>query len=594
MNPHHFRTIGDVVRHRAETQGSDPVYTYLRDGESEDRTIRFDELDRESRVLAVMLRHWGVRRPMLVYSPGLEFITAFFACLYAGLIPIPAGLPHLVRVGRSLARLSAIASDARADAILSTVRVIERATGDPEFIVRAPELARMRWLATDGLDGETADLESEWEESSAEDATPAFIQYTSGSTSAPKGVVVTHQSLMHNLAYCNAVEENDRETVSVSWLPHSHDMGLIEAILLPAFAGYRSYLMSPSSFLRRPARWLETISRVGATNSGGPNFAFDLCVEKISPKEQESLDLSTWRVAYNGSETIRKETLLRFRDRFQPQGFSWSAFYPVYGLAESTLLVSSGRPQDAPIFLQVDADALGNGIVRTSQLSTARTVSVVASGRALFDTRITIANPETRVECRSGEVGEVWVASPSVAAGYWQRPAESEFTFNAFLSGSNSGPFLRTGDLGFLDDGHLFITGRIKDVINIRGFNHYPQDIELTVGQSHPAISPNGCAAFAVDRDGSEKLVVVVEVRPRLSNAETDWADHALAVIQDSVTHFHGIALHTIALASYGAIPKTTSGKLQRQACRRSFLDGSLDVVRLWTPENLLSKASAV
>jgi acyl-CoA synthetase (AMP-forming)/AMP-acid ligase II len=591
MTQPHFRTIAEVLRYRAEAQADCPAYTFLRDGEIEDRTFTYAELDRASRSLATMLREWRIQRPLLVYAPGLEFITAFFACAYAGITPVPAGLPHVTRIGRSLTRLSSIAADADADAVLSTMRVIERATGDPEFMNRAPELARMRWLATDCLHSE---IPGSVRPSELQDEMPAFIQYTSGSTSVPKGVVVTHRSLLHNLAYCNAVEENDNDTISVSWLPHSHDMGLIEAILLPAFGGYRAYLMSPASFLRRPARWLEAITRFRATNSGGPNFAFDLCVDKVSSEEQETLDLSSWRVAYNGSETIRKETLVRFGDIFQGRGFLWLAFYRVYGLAESTLLVSSGSPSDAPVFREIDAAALGQGSVKTACADTIKAISVVASGRASFDTRVVITHPETAAECEHGQVGEIWVASPSVAAGYWRRPGESERTFKAYLAGRNDGPFLRTGDLGFLSEGHLFVTGRIKDTINIRGFKHYPQDIEHTVAQSHSAVCPNGCAAFGVACDGSEQLVLVVEIRPKLFQSSADLADQAITAIHNSVTEHHGVAIHALALASYGTIPKTTSGKLQRQACRRSFMEGTLPVMRVWSRDPHFSQVGSV
>lgn len=580
MIPNQFRTLADALRYRAETQAFEAAYTFLNDGEAEGRTITYRDLDFQSRALAVMLRDWRIQRPLLVYPPGLDFIVSFFACIYARITPVPAGLAHIMRVGRSLTRLAAVARDADADAVLSVTRVIDRAFTDPDFMNRSQELGRMRWLATDRCDEA---LGACYQDALLPSDMPAFIQYTSGSTSIPKGVVVTHRNLLHNLSYCNEVEENGRDTISVSWLPHSHDMGLIEAILLPTFAGYRAYLMSPASFLRRPARWLEAITRFRATNSGGPNFAFDLCVEKISAEEQENLDLTSWRVAYNGSETIRSETLLRFRQRFERSGFRWNAFYPVYGLAESTLLVSSGHAADVPVVRELDAEALGRGIVAAPQHRTAKTISVVASGRTQSHTRIVIADPETLVKCGANEVGEIWIAGPSVANGYWQKPAETEAAFHAYFEDSQDGPFLRTGDLGFLSDGQLFVTGRIKDVINIRGFKHYPQDIEHTVSQSHAAILMSGCAAFAVDGDGTEQLAVVIEVLPKLSQDFDDWSDQAITAIQSAVTERHGIRIQSLALAPYGSIPKTTSGKLQRQLCRRWFIDGSLQTVRIWS-----------
>ena len=582
MIPTQIQTIADVLSYRSEVQSFVPAYTFLHDGETEGQSLTYQELDQQSRSLAQMLRNWRIQRPLLVYPPGLDFIVAFFACIHAGVTPVPAGLAHVMRLGRSLTRLSAVASDADADAVLSSERVIERAFSDPDFTTRAPELARMRWLATDCDNADPADCCSD---SDASADAPAFIQYTSGSTAAPKGVVVTHRNLLHNLKYCNDVEENNLDTVSVSWLPHSHDMGLIEAILLPVFGGYQAYLMSPASFLQRPARWLEAISRFQATNSGGPNFAYDLCVEKVTNPELESLDLSSWRVAYNGSEAIRKDTLLRFRARFEPCGFRWNAFYPVYGLAESTLLVTSAAASDAPTVRELDADALGKGIVEDSREQTAKTISIVASGMASSQTRIVIADPETREELGEEEIGEIWIAGPSVADGYWRRPAETQAAFHAYLAAGQGGPFLRTGDLGFLSDGYLYVTGRIKDVINIRGFKHYPQDIEHTITLTNSAVSMNGCAAFAVDHDGMEQLAVVVEARPKPSRYFRDWDDRAFAAIQEAVSESHGVQISSLALAPYGAIPKTTSGKLQRQLCRRCFIDGSLQTLRVWSPK---------
>jgi acyl-CoA synthetase (AMP-forming)/AMP-acid ligase II len=580
MIPDRLLTLGEVVQRRAEMQPHDAAYTFLSDGETEGRTVTYSELGHEIQSLAMTLRHWRIRRPLLVYPPGLDFIISFFACIYAGITPIPAGLAHVTRIGRSLARLGAVASDADADAVLSVGRVIDRTLADSDFAVRSPRLSAMRWLATDCIDNTSTEF---CEFIGAPLDAPAFIQYTSGSTSTPKGVIVTHRNLLHNLNYCSDVEENDEETVSVSWLPHSHDMGLIEAILLPMFGGYRAYLMSPASFLRRPARWLEAITRFRATNSGGPNFAYDLCVEKISAVEQEALNLSTWRVAYNGSETIRKDTLLRFRHRFESSGFRWNAFYPVYGLAESTLLVASGQAADVPVFRDIDADSLKRGLVEVPQTQSAKTATVVSSGRPASHTRIVIANPDTRVQCGPNEIGEIWISSPSVATGYWRRVNETEAAFHAYLRGTEDGPFLRTGDLGFLDEGHLFITGRIKDVINIRGFKHYPQDIEHTVRQSHTTLCTNSCAAFAVERDGVEQLAVVVEITPKLSQRFEDWAERAIIAIQHAVTEHHGVQIQSLALAPFGSIPKTTSGKLQRQLCRSQFIEGSLQTMQIWS-----------
>jgi len=560
-----FRTLAETLQFRSCNQPDRKAYTFLKDGEVEAGSFTYRQLDSESRTIAAMLTDWRVQRPLLIYPPGLDFIVAFFGCIYAGVTPVPAGLPHLSRIGRSLTRLSAIATDAGSDVVLSTRRVIERATADPEFTVRSPALARMRWLATDEIDSEQGSAEI----ASKSDGL-AFIQYTSGSTSMPKGVMVSHRSLMHNLECCNVVEENDDSTVSVSWLPHSHDMGLIEAILLPVYAGYPAYLMSPAAFLRRPVRWLQAISTFGATNSGGPNFAFDLCLERISPEQQEGLDLRSWRVAYNGAETIRGETIRRFAHRFNRNGFRWSAFYPVYGLAESTLLVTSGRRNDSPVLQSIDSVALRKGAVQPATDSL-EAVTIVGCGRPAPGSTVVIVDPETCVECERGKIGEIWISGNSVADGYWRRAPETERTFRAQLAGDPHSSYLRTGDLGFLDDGKLFVTGRIKDVINIRGFKHYPQDIERTIEEDHPELYRNGCAAVALPSASGDALGIVAEVRAPIRHPVSNWRDDLIASVCKSVAMNHGIEVQTVALVRYGTIPRTTSGKLQRHACSRFF-----------------------
>jgi len=560
-----FQTLAEMVQFRSCNQPDRKAYTFLKDGEVEDNSLTYRQLDSESRTIAAMLKNWRVQRPLLIYPPGLDFIVAFFGCIYAGVTPVPAGLPHLSRIGRSLTRLSAIATDAGSDVVLSTRRVIERATADPEFTVRSPALACVRWLATDEITSEEGSPEI-----AAKSDGLAFIQYTSGSTSMPKGVMVSHRSLMHNLEACNFVEENDESTVSVSWLPHSHDMGLIEAILLPAYAGYPAYLMSPAAFLRRPVRWLQAISTLQATNSGGPNFAFDLCLERISHAEQEGLDLRSWRVAYNGAETIRSETIRRFANRFNRNGFRWSAFYPVYGLAESTLLVTSGRRNDSPVLQSVDNVALRKGTVQTASDSL-DAVTIVGCGRPAPGNTVVIVDPETCAECERGKIGEIWISGNSVADGYWCREPETERTFRAQLVGDPHSSYLRTGDLGFLDDGKLFVTGRIKDVINIRGFKHYPQDIERTIEENHQELYRNGCAAVALPSASGDALGIVAEVRAPMRQPVATWRDDLIASVCKSVATNHGIEVQTVALVRYGTIPRTTSGKLQRHACSRFF-----------------------
>jgi acyl-CoA synthetase (AMP-forming)/AMP-acid ligase II len=356
-----------------------------------------------------------------------------------------------------------------------------------------------------------------------------------------------------------------------------HDMGLIEGVLQPVYAGYPAYLMAPAAFLQRPARWLHAITRYAATNSGGPNFAYDLCVRKISAEQRATLDLSRWRVAYNGAEPIRHDTLIAFHDAFGESGFRWRSFYPVYGLAEATLVVSSGRRSYEPVFRTVDAAALRNGRACDATTDSVAARTVVSSGPVSFGTTALIVDPRTLIECGGNEVGEIWVTSPSVARGYWRRVDETEHAFRAYLR-DGRGPFLRTGDLGVLHEGELIVTGRLKDLLIVRGLKHYPQDIELTVERSHDAVRPGGTAAFSLDADGDEGVAVAAEIDPRrLDAGDPDTVLHDIVnAVRHRVAEEHGIQLHAVSVLPLGALPKTSSGKVRRHAARSGYADGSL------------------
>ena len=581
-----FRSVAEILRFRAQVQKERRGYVFLPDGQTEGASLTYGELDRQSRGIAAALQesHSGGERALLVYPPGLEFIAAFFGCLYAGVVAVPAYPPHPARPSRGLSRLRAIAGDAEVTVVLTTESIASMAA---VLWVEAPELAGARWLATDRLGPERAEA---WQEPQLDPRTLAFLQYTSGSTAAPRGVMVSHRNLLHNLAYIRYCEENDADTVSVSWLPVYHDMGLIEGILEPAFGGYPAYLMAPASFLQRPLRWLAAISRYRATNSGGPNFAYDLCARKITPEQSRELDLSSWRVAYNGAEPVRKETLERFLKVFGACGFRWKAFYPGYGLAEATLVVSSGRQADEPVFQAVNARGLAADRVEGLGTTERDRITLVACGRPSFGTRVVIAHPDHRTPCAPGEVGEIWVSSPSVALGYWNRAKETERTFHAYLANTGEGPFLRTGDLGFILQGELFVTGRLKDVIIIRGRKHYPQDLELTVEQSHPAIRPGCSAAVSVPGPGGEEcLVVLAEVDPRglardgsAPGAAGTSGLPAIDAIREAVAEHHDLQVCAVSLLAPGSLPKTSSGKLQRHACRTAFVAGTLESVIQW------------
>ena len=360
-------------------------------------------------------------------------------------------------------------------------------------------------------------------------------------------------------------------------------MGLIEGVLEPLYGGYPAYLMAPEAFLQRPLRWLRAITRYRGTNSGGPNFAYDLCVRKIAAAQRETLDLTSWRCAYNGAEPIRHDTLVRFNEAFRPVGFRREALFPVYGLAESTLLVTSGTRVDAPVTCEGDVDELRDGQLVARVNPSGAVAPIVSCGQAWCGTEVRIVDPETRVLCAPGRIGEIWIASPSVAQGYWRRPEQTALTFGATLA-NGEGPWLRTGDLGALIEGQLFVTGRIKDLLIVRGAKHYPQDLELTAELHGGIVRPGCCAAFTIDGTDGETIVLVAEVDLRRMQGEVgDQLAHVAAAIRRGVVEQHGVQLHSVALLSAGAIPKTTSGKLQRHACRSAFSARTLDELHRWT-----------
>jgi acyl-CoA synthetase (AMP-forming)/AMP-acid ligase II len=574
-----YTSLVDALQHRVAMNGSTRAYTFLADGERESARLSYTELDCRARAIAVALAERGVRpgaRALLLYPPGLDFIAAFFGCLYAGVIAVPAYPPHPAQVARAAPRLTAVTMDAEVAVVLANACIAPM----KDAIARhAPPLAAVPWIVTDEIDHDAGAL---WHRPRINRDSLAFLQYTSGSTAAPRGVMISHANLLHNLGYAHYVEENDETSVSVSWLPVIHDMGLIEGVLQPVYAGYPAYLMAPAAFLQRPARWLQAITRYGATNSGGPNFAYDLCVRKIGADQRETIDLSTWRVAYNGAEPIRRDTLIAFHAAFRDRGFRWRSFYPVYGLAEATLVVSSGRRTYEPVFRDVDASALRMGRLR-EPAGAEPSRFLVSSGPVSFGTTVLIVDPETQAECERDQVGEIWVASPSVARGYWRRVGETEHAFDAHLR-DGRGPFLRTGDLGVVVNGELIVTGRLKDLLIVRGLKHYPQDIELTVEGSHRAVRPGGSAAFALDSDDGEGVAIAVEIDPRRLGRETlgDDVHDVVSAIRQRVAEQHGIQLRAISILSLGTLPKTSSGKVRRQATRAAFDSETLGEIHRW------------
>lgn len=562
----------NLLRWRAINQPDRHAYTFLRDGEIEAASLTYGELDRQARAIATQLQSLAVagERAILIYPPGLEFIAAFFGCLYAGIIAIPSPPPDPARLKRTLPRLQAIAQDAKASLTLTHARYAEL---KEESSALSLEFPPMNWLVSEEI---ASGLAEEWQEPEIESDTLAYLQYTSGSTSRPKGVMVSHGNLMHHSAYISEAWGYTPDSISTTWVPYFHDYGLVDGLIQPLYAGIPCYVMSPLAFYMRPFRWLQTISRYRVTHSQGPNFAYEHCLKKITPQQKATLDLSSWRTASNGAEPVRRDTLERFITAFEPCGFRREALYPSYGLAEATLLVATKPHKEAPKSCTVLAEELEkNRVVEVSSTRETGVRTVVSCGPPIGSMKVAIANPATLAKSAPDEIGEIWVADPSVALGYWKNPAETEKTFHAYLADTGEGPFLRTGDLGFLKEGELFITGRLKDLIIIRGRNHYPQDLELTVAQSHPALRIDHGAAFSVEAKGEERLVIVQEVERGYSQGLD--LNEVIGNIREAITAEHELQVYEVVLIRAGSIPKTSSGKIQRASCRRKFLAGTLN-----------------
>jgi acyl-CoA synthetase (AMP-forming)/AMP-acid ligase II len=577
-----------VLQEQAAAHPDQRSFVFLRDGEQDEVALTYAELDRRARDVGAWLQSIGAtgERVLLLCPPGLEYVTAFLGCLYGGAIAVPAYPPRM-QVNRPMRRLQQVVADAQATVALTTGPVLELLESR---LAEASELAALRWQAVEAI---SADAHHGWRHPDVSLETLAFLQYTSGSTAAPKGVMVTHRNILYNAHLFEEALGPDPNPTLASWLPLYHDMGLLGKLVHTLTRGGTGVLMSPTHFAQRPMRWLEMISRYRASISGAPNFAFDLCAQKARPEHLETLDLSGWRVAFSGAEPIRAETLERFAQVFAPCGFRLRAMVPCYGLAEGTLIVTGGPWHELPVMRSFDTTALARNEARPVPDGSEASRRLVGCGHNLGDQQIVIVDPETGERCRPGRVGEVWVSGESIAAGYWRNPEETKRAFRAFLKGTGEGPFLRTGDLGFLLDEELFITGRIKDLIIIDGRNQYPQDIEQTVEESHPALRKACCAAFSVERDGVERLVVAIEVEPRhLSvrrRATDDGADERRStldvreittLVRRAVAREHDVPLHDLVLLCPGTIPKTSSGKIQRRACRAEYLSGELQVVR--------------
>jgi acyl transferase domain-containing protein/acyl-CoA synthetase (AMP-forming)/AMP-acid ligase II/acyl carrier protein len=575
-----FPTLVALLGERARAAPETTAFVYLRDGHTEATRLDHATLDRRARALAAALRSAGVQsgeRALLLFPAGVEVLVALFGCLYAGVIAVPAPAPEASRVARTLPRLNAIADDAQASMLISCAETLE--------VIDSASLGVGGLASVHRLDVARVDesLATDWRTPAISGDTIAYLQYTSGSTATPKGVCLTHAQLLRHLqVLANHSCGYSSKTVTVCWMPYFHDYGLVEGMLLPLFNGTLCVLMSPYALIKHPANWLRAISRYRATHSQAPNFAYALCARKIDEATFAELDLRHWQCAGNAAEPINPDALTAFAQKSRSAGFQYESFYPGYGLAEATLIVTYKPHGESPRVGHFDRAALEAGRVRgaATDASPQGTRNIVSCGRPLKDTRVVIVDPETCTRAPADAVGEIWVSSPAVAGGYWRRHQDTEKTFNARLVDTGEGPFLRTGDLGFLYGGELYLCGRLKDLIIVHGQNISPQDIEWTVQAAHPALKPECGAAFSVEIEGEERLVVVQEIQGRRVRALDETA--AFAAIRGAVGEAHGLELEAIVLLRPGGVSKTSSGKIQRSACRAMFLDGSLNAVATW------------
>jgi len=576
-------TIIDRLSYYAQAHPHRVAYEFLWDrGQCE--SISYQQLEKRVRSLAALLQTRAAAgdRALLMYSYGLEFVSAFLACLCAGIIAVPT--PAVSR-SRKTQRLKTILDDARPKLILTTAELTSSLDS---------ALTRDTTRDTDDCAIISTDQIESSESHSARPAlsadTVAYLQYTSGSTSAPKGAIITHGNIIANCKAAVAGFDFSPESVMVSWLPLFHDMGLLGNILVPLYEGYLSVMMSSNAFIQSPVRWLQAITKYRATCAGGPNFSWDYCVRMVSDNDKQGLDLSSLMTAFNGAEPIRAETIKRFCEAFAAQGFRPEAAFPCYGMAEATLFVSGGPNNRGALISNISNAAIEKNKVVAVSAEDEDARQIVSCGRVWEDTEALIVNPETREVCAPDEVGEIWVSGGSVGKGYWNRPELSEEIFRAHLS-SGEGPFLRTGDMGYMQNSELFVTGRRKDMIIVRGRNIYPQDIEATVERVTTFVKANSCAALSVEVGGQEKVVLVVEADRRLArkldsvrdgsdsrSAESEVAE-IIGRITQAVAEEHEILLHAISFVRPGAFPRTSSGKVQRSLCRSRLSDGSLDVI---------------
>lgn len=567
-------SLVNLLSEQAEKLPDRRSYTFLSSGE-ESESLTFSELFLRARAIGAHLQALRARgeRALLVYPPGMDYLTGFYGCVAAGAVAVPAYPP---RMNRNFQRLESIVADARPKVVLTTEAVHRHMLAAMED---SPNLARVDWVLTDQIDlGEAA----AWTHPQSTADTVAVLQYTSASTAQPKGVIVSHGNILHNQALMKVACRHESDSVIVSWQPVFHDMGLVGVVLASLYNGIPGYLMSPVEFLKRPRAWLEAVTRYGGTFSGAPDFGYRLCVDRIGPAERVGLDLSSWRVAFNGAEPVRADTIQSFIRAFEPVGFCAGAMFPCYGLAEHTLYVTGGFSHEPVSFSRESLETNRPRLSAEDQSS-----PLISCGETVADSKLVIADTESLRPCPEGQIGEIWLSSPSVAKGYWNQPELTARDFQARLVGSDEA-YLRTGDLGFVHGGELFVTGRLKDLIIIRGRNIIPQDIEQTVESCGSAIQPGGVAAVSLEAGGGEVLVIAAEVRRE--NRRSFDAQTLFERIRSQVATEHAVEVAAVILLKPGKLPKTSSGKTQRSKVSQAFLAGELGELDQWRDDEIFGE----
>ncbi|MEH7328743.1 AMP-binding protein [Priestia megaterium] len=572
-----YSSMIDLLSHKVMIHPEKVVYTFLSNDNQDETNITYQELHMYAKQIAAYLQHLGLegQRALLMYPSGIDYVKAFLGCIYANVIPVPVYPPGL---SRNMERLKAIMDDSATNIILTTTQLHSKIS-----FHFSDELSNMnlKWIPIDDI---SYDYRDQWSKPKVDKESLAFLQYTSGSTSSPKGVMVTHGNILHNEAMIKAACQHNEDTVMLGWLPMYHDMGLIGNILQPLYLGAKCVFMSPMDFLQKPFRWLSAISKYKATISGGPNFAYDLCLKKITDEQKVQLDLSSWEVAFNGAEPVRYETIQKFAQAFKDCGFKLNQFFPCYGMAEATLFITGNEKLTKPVSKGFCKESLLENKAIERPINSEDSVKLIGCGMTWLNQKVEIVNTDSLSKCASNEIGEIWVKGDSIAKGYFGRKQETNYAFNNIVKDTNENGFLRTGDLGFFHEGQLFVTGRLKDVIVLRGKNHYPQDIELTVEKADQAIISGASAAFSVDINGEEKLIIVAEIerkyrpRPHKERELKGYLDSVLRNIRQQVMEEHEVQPYTIYLLKTSSIPKTSSGKIQRSACKNAYLNNGLEV----------------